>query len=99
MPKIIIVIAMITLTGCNLYRLDVQQGNVIEDEKVAQMKVGMDRGEVLDLLGTPLVADPFHPERWDYVYLFKPAYGKAQRSRVTVFFDANDKLARWERQH
>ena len=98
MHKIVILIGMIALSGCNFYRLDVQQGNVIEPEKMTKIQVGMSRGAVLDLLGTPLVTDPFHPERWDYVYLFKPAYGKAQRSRVTVFFDANDKLARWEQQ-
>lgn len=82
------------LSGCNLYRLEVQQGNVLEQKQLAQLKPGMDREQVEDLLGTPLIQDPFHPQRWDYVYTFKPAYGLRHQRHVTLYFNADNKLAR-----
>lgn len=86
----------LAVAGCNLYRVDVQQGNVIQQQQIEQLKPGMDRGQVQELLGTPLVTDPFHPERWDYVYSFKPSYGKREQRRITVIFDASGKLLRVE---
>ena len=91
-----LLIAILLLGGCSIYRMDIQQGNIIEPAKVAQLKNGLSHGEVMDLLGTPLITDPFHPDRWDYVYDHKPAYAKHERQRVTVFFDADDKLVKWE---
>jgi outer membrane protein assembly factor BamE len=88
------------LSGCsNLslspYRIDVRQGNLVTQEMAAQLKPGMTRDQVRFVLGTPLLADPFHAERWDYVYRFKPGYGDAQQRRLTVFFQ-DGKLARVE---
>ena len=58
------------LSACFLkpYKIDVQQGNFLDQEMVAKLKPGMTRSQVRFLLGTPLIADPFHPDRWDYVY-------------------------------
>jgi outer membrane protein assembly factor BamE len=75
------------------YRIDIRQGNYVTQEMVAQLKPGMTRDQVRFILGTPLVADIFHAERWDYVYSFKPGRGEAQSRRFTVFF-VDDKLAR-----
>lgn len=75
------------------YRIDVRQGNFVTQEMVAQLKPGMTRDQVRFILGTPLVADIFHAERWDYVYRFQPGKGAVQQRRLTVYFD-NDKLAR-----
>jgi outer membrane protein assembly factor BamE len=88
------------IAGCsNLslspYRIDVRQGNLVTQEMAAQLKPGMSRDQVRFVLGTPLLADPFHAERWDYVYRFKPGYGDAQQRRLTVFFQ-DGKLARVE---
>jgi outer membrane protein assembly factor BamE len=75
------------------YRIDIRQGNYISQEMVAQLKPGMSRDQVRFLLGTPLVTDIFHADRWDYIYRFKPGRGELQQRRLAVFFEDN-KLVR-----
>lgn len=75
------------------YRIDIRQGNYITQEMVAQLKPGMTRDQVRFILGTPLVADIFHADRWDYVYSFRPGRGEVQLRRFAVFF-VDHKLAR-----
>ncbi len=75
------------------YRIDVRQGNYVTQEMVARLKPGMSRDQVRFALGTPLIADMFHADRWDYVYRFQPGRGEVQLRRIVVFFEA-DKLAR-----
>lgn len=82
--------------GC-VYRIDIQQGNFLKPEDVERVKVGMTRVQVRALLGTPMIADPFKTERWDYVYYLKR--GKLQRvyqRHFTVWFDEQDKVVRIE---
>ncbi|MGU9956144.1 MAG: outer membrane protein assembly factor BamE [Arenicellales bacterium WSBS_2016_MAG_OTU3] len=82
------------LTGC-IYRIDVQQGNVITQEKVQRLTIGMSKSEVKFELGTPLVDDPFHTDRWDYYYSLKT--GKKQKTitqqLISLYFE-NDQLAK-----
>lgn len=73
------------------YRIDVRQGNFVTQEMVAQLKTGQTKDQVRFILGTPLVADMFHADRWDYVYRFQPGHGEAQQRRVVVYF-ADGKL-------
>jgi len=75
------------------YRIDVRQGNFVTQEMVAQLKPGLSREQVRFILGSPLVADMFHGDRWDYVYSYKQGYGEAQQRTLTVFFQDN-KLTR-----
>ena len=75
------------------YRIDVRQGNVITQDMVAQLKPGLTRDQVKFILGSPLVTDMFHSDRWDYVYYFQPGKGEAQKRRLTVIFEDN-KLSR-----
>ncbi len=75
------------------YRIDVRQGNYVTQEMVARLKPGMSRDQVRFALGTPLVADLFHANRWDYVYRFEPGRGEVQLRRLVVFFEDN-KLVR-----
>jgi outer membrane protein assembly factor BamE len=81
------------LTGCMLvpHRIDVQQGNYVDQAMVARLKPEMTRSQVRFILGTPLVADPFHPNRWDYVYLTGKAGDVQPRHKITVVFEG-DKL-------
>lgn len=72
------------------YRPDVQQGNFVSQEMVAQLKEGMTQDQVVFLLGTPLLTDVFHAERWDYAFRLQKGNGEITTSRVTVFF--KDKL-------
>jgi outer membrane protein assembly factor BamE len=68
------------------YRIDVRQGNFVSQEMVAQLKPGQTKDQVRFILGTPLVADMFHADRWDYVYRFQPGHGEPQERRLVVFF-------------
>jgi outer membrane protein assembly factor BamE len=89
-----------SLAGCTAvrdfvspYRIDVRQGNYVTQEMVDQLKPGMSREQVRFVLGTPLVSDVFHAERWDYVYRLAPGKGEASQRRLSVFF-ADGKLTR-----
>jgi outer membrane protein assembly factor BamE len=82
------------LAAC-AYRAPVVQGNVVTREQMDVLKTGMSRIQVRDILGTPLVADPFHADRWDYVFTLDQQGLPAQARRLTVFFEG-DKLARFE---
>ena len=83
-----LLIALIA-TGC-VYELDVQQGNKLEPEDAAKVAVGMTRSQVRFLLGTPVVSDSFHYDRWDYLYYFRPGRGdKAERRWMIVLFDGD----------
>jgi len=75
------------------YKTDIRQGNFVTQEMVAQLKPGLTRDQVRFVLGSPLVADMFHADRWDYVYRFKEGRGEQTQRRLAVFFEDN-KLAR-----
>ncbi|MDB5824779.1 MAG: outer membrane protein assembly factor BamE [Herminiimonas sp.] len=77
------------------YRPDIQQGNFVSREMIAQLKEGMTPEQVRFVLGTPMLADMFHADRWDYVFRLKRGNGELTSSRVTVFFKDN-RLARYE---
>ena len=81
--------------GIGPHRIDIQQGNALDQENVAKLKPGLSRSQVRFLLGTPLLVDPFHPNRWDYVYTFHKAGKLTEQKRITLFFD-NDVLQRME---
>lgn len=88
---------VLSITGCGLaYRIDVQQGNVVSAEQLAQLKPGMTRDQTRFLLGTPLVADIFHERQWDYVYWLKQGRsGKLEQRRLTVYFGTDDTVERF----
>ncbi len=75
------------------YRIDVRQGNFVTQEMVSQLKAGQTKDQVRFILGTPLIADVFHADRWDYVYRYQPGHGEATQRRIVVYF-ADGKLAR-----
>lgn len=80
--------AMILLVAaCSPYRIDVQQGNVVTQEMLSKLRVDMSRAQVKYVLGTPLVADLFHPDRWDYYYKFDKAGNPRERRRLTLVFE------------
>ncbi len=75
------------------YRIDVQQGNVITQEMLAQLQPGMDKKKVNFIMGSPAIEDTFHSNRWDYVYTFQPGHKRAEKRHVTLYFE-DDKLVR-----
>ena len=79
--------------GVTPYRMVIQQGNFISQEMVSQLKPGMTKEQVRFILGTPLVNDIFHADRWDYVFFREAADGKREQRNLSVVFE-KDKLAR-----
>ena len=78
-----------------VYRISIQQGNVITEEMVNQLRVGMNKRQVQFILGSPLLTDPFHAQRWDYVYRLAPGSSrkiKPSDQRLTLLFE-DDKVA------
>ena len=94
--------AALALAGCappNIirpYRINIQQGNYVSQDMVAQLRPGMTKEQVRYLLGTPLITDIFHADRWDYVYYYEKAYSKPEERKITVLFDKNGRLSRIE---
>lgn len=85
-PVILVIIAL-ALGGCvSIYRADVQQGNVVTAEMAQALKIGMSKRQVRYLLGSPLVTDVFHKDRWDYVYSMQKGKGPRSQQHLTVIF-------------
>lgn len=102
-PTLPVVAALVALGGCSNipeitsvltpYRMDVRQGNFVTKEMSMQLKPGQTKDQVRFILGTPLITDLFHGDRWDYVYRFLPGHGEPQQRRLVVYF-ADGKLLR-----
>ena len=83
----------VTGSAC-VYRMDIQQGNLLDAEQVEQLEIGMTRSQVRFLLGTPMVVDSFDTGRWDYVYSLRRGHSrKVERRHLVVWFDG-DTVAR-----
>ena len=88
-----IIMASLFASGCTsvlpeAHKIDIQQGNSLKSEDLKKLTVGMSKKQVLLLLGTPLIRDVFHNNRWDYVYTFKSGKGSTKMMRLTLYFDA-----------
>jgi outer membrane protein assembly factor BamE len=77
------------------YRIPIQQGNVLDQDRVDQLQPGMAKRQVRHIMGTPMLVDPFHQDRWDYLYRNRPPRGETEMRRVSLFFE-NDQLLRIE---
>jgi outer membrane protein assembly factor BamE len=77
-----------------VYRINVEQGNIITQEMVDQLKPGMSRRQVRFILGTPLVEDTFNQDRWDYTYVIRNGLNIITEEQLTVFFE-DDSLTRF----
>ena len=86
------ILAALALAGCGLvYTIDIQQGNYVTQDVAAKLKAGMTKAEVRQLLGTPLLVDAFHSNRWDYYFSSKKGRKSEDSTRLSVFFE-NDKV-------
>lgn len=79
------------------YRMEIVQGNVVTQEQAARIKPGMNRNQVRDILGSPMLTDPFHADRWDYVFTIRRQGTPSQQRHVVAFFKG-DALERLEAQ-
>lgn len=103
--RLTVILALVALTGCSVgqgftlrpYRMNVQQGNYLEAKDVDQVKVGMTQSQVRFLIGTPMIADPFNAERWDYVFFFKVGRTRQEiMNRMTIWFE-DERVVRIDR--
>lgn len=90
-------VALLLSTAC-AYRVEVQQGNVVVQSQVAQLQIGMEQQRVRYLLGTPLLTDPFHARRWDYLFDLRSDDRPNQHYHLALYFDAAGRLERLEQQ-
>jgi outer membrane protein assembly factor BamE len=87
---------LFALAGCSfpgVYKIDIQQGNVVTQDMIDQLRPGMTRRQVRFIMGNPLITDTFHANRWDYLYSIQPGGGQRLQERVSLVFDGNDQLA------
>jgi outer membrane protein assembly factor BamE len=87
-----------------VYRIDVEQGNLVDQEMIEQLKLGMSRRQVRFIMGSPLVEDTFHPDRWDYPYVIRNGTTIIREAQVTIRFEGDrlvsiegDYLPEWAR--
>ena len=108
-PHALLIVAVSLLAGCassgftlpkipgiEAHRMEIQQGNYVTQEMIAKLQPGMTRDQVRFVLGTPLVADAFHADRWDYMFRRQRANSKEIEQRRIVIFFADGRLSRIE---
>jgi outer membrane protein assembly factor BamE len=98
LPSVVLAIALASVvSGCGiLYKQPIYQGNLIEKSAADQLQAGMSRQQVMTLLGTPSIADPFHHERWDYTASERTGRrGNVEIKNLTLWFEG-DALAKWD---
>ena len=98
--KIFTLLALLQFTGCSLvpyilYKIDVQQGNVVTQDMIEKLKPGMTKSQVRFVLGTPLIVDAFRDNRWDYPYMDQEKGELVAQKRLTIFFE-NERLNHFE---
>ncbi len=88
--------SIVTISACaswlpEPHKLDLQQGNTIKLEQLEAISIGMSKTEIRKIMGSPMLSDPFHNQRWDYIYRFIPNKGFERKSLLTLYFE-EDKL-------
>lgn len=87
--KLLLVFTSLAISACSWfmpYRPDIQQGNIIEQEALNRVKIGMRKDQVQFILGTPMLMDPYHANRWDYIHTLRKGHDKMTQKRITFFF-------------
>jgi len=89
------IFVLLILSSCiKTYKHDVQQGNILDPDRLARLELGMSKADVQTLLGTSLLQDSFHPDRWDYFYSLRKARKKeTEKKLLSLYFD-DDKLVK-----
>lgn len=95
MQKLALVFLFLTITACSefplVYKIDIEQGNIIEQEAVDQLIPGLTKSQVRFILGTPINIDTFNQERWDYIYSMSRGGGGHRQERLSLYF-VDDRL-------
>lgn len=88
---------LLLAVGACVYRIDIQQGNLLEEDVIEQVELGMTRSQVQFLLGTPMISDSFHQDRWDYTYYFRRGRSRNIDQRWLIVFFEEDVVVRIDR--
>ncbi|MFZ5723808.1 MAG: outer membrane protein assembly factor BamE [Pseudomonadota bacterium] len=100
---VIALAATLLLAGCSglrfpgVYRIDIEQGNIVDDAMMGKLRAGMTESQVRFVMGSPQLSDPFEPDRWVYLYRLRRGSGELVENRIVLWF-SDGKLARWEGQ-
>jgi outer membrane protein assembly factor BamE len=73
-----------------VYKIDIQQGNIVDQTMIDQLRPNMTERQVLYILGSPMLVDTFHQKRWDYLYSSQPGGGDRQQKKVSILFNEDD---------
>jgi outer membrane protein assembly factor BamE len=87
------VISILFLSSCSYFyphRIDIQQGNILEQESINKLEPGMRKDQVQFIMGTPMLTDMFHVNRWDYIYTMAYGHEKRQEARISLFFEDDE---------
>ncbi|WP_439134858.1 outer membrane protein assembly factor BamE [Pseudomaricurvus sp.] len=93
--RLFLATSLLLLAGCQyfqfpgVYKIDIQQGNIVTQEMIDQLKPGMTKRQVRYVMGTPLIEDTFNPNRWDYYYSMAPGKGELVKERVSIYFEGD----------
>lgn len=107
LPTLTAAALLASLTGCSVFsdndlraisfpgvhKIDIQQGNVVDQEMIDQLRPQMSKAQVLYVMGTPLVKDTFNQERWDYLYSYQPGGERRVQQVVSLYFNEDEQLA------
>lgn len=88
LSSLLLAAVLVFLNAC-VYKLDVQQGNIVTQEMLDKLRPGMSKQQVRFVMGTPLLQSVFDQQRWDYYYSFKPGYGALQKRRISLAFEGD----------
>ncbi len=93
----LIAAALAGLLSACVYRVDVQQGNLLDQQDIDAVQIGMSRSQVRFLLGTPMVEDPFSRDRWDYMYYFQRGRARRPEQRWLIVYFEGDRVREIQR--
>ena len=85
-------VLLLSFSGCTSflpYKMEIRQGNYVSPEMRKKIKVGMSRSQIMSALGSPLVSDVFHANRWDYIYSYAEKGKLVDQSRLTIYFEGD----------
>jgi outer membrane protein assembly factor BamE len=100
MQKLTALVLTLAITGCafpGVYKINVQQGNIVTDEELTALSEGMPRSQVHAVMGTPLLLNPVDPSREYYIYTFQRRGGDIKEQKIVVYYD-NDRYTHYEAQ-